>query len=266
MPARFGRTPGEVARLLVTACGLALVAGCVTNDSPAPTVTSSSASNGASSAAGVSPAASPETSGSPMPEPGPLAACEPIVNCPLLPGDQETDAVGSTILRFSLVSEWEAKVEPDAGMLQLRHAGDVPAFMTAFATTGAVFTNPCAYRPTAQIEPTVAGVVEWLNGHPELDVTAQEPATLGGLDGVRLEFKPMKSAPCPVTSIGPGVVMLFDLPGGGSYFIFEGDHVVAYVLEADDEVVLVTAEAIYNAGETFAGLQPILDSMEFRLE
>lgn len=238
------------AGLLVTACG----APREGTDSPVPS---------------IAPTPAPTMTPRPTPEPDPtLADCPPSFRCPILPGEHSTGVLGATTLTLTVESEWQAMVAPEARSLAMGHMGAPPAFLTAFVTTGEVFSDPCNLELTAQVPPTPDGILGWLAQHPELDVSEPQATVLGGLPGFRVEITAMKAEPCRGGGLDPTEVLLFSLPGGDYHQVFDQAYAVLFVLEAGSEVLIVSADASLQVDrfDLLRLVEPVFDSMIFTFQ
>jgi hypothetical protein len=97
-----------------------------------------------------------------------IGECEPGYSCTLSDGEHVTDALAGTELAFNLGEEWTAYVSPRGPLVTMHLHAPLPAWISAFVTTGEVFTDPCALEPTAEIGATADDVMQWLAGHPDL--------------------------------------------------------------------------------------------------
>lgn len=218
-------------------------------------------------AASATEPATPEATGrtsrsAPAAEPCPTGE---LCNGRIAPGEYTTDALGATVITLTLESEWDAEVRPDAGYVNLYHQGDVPAIIGFATMPDEVFTDPCDDRTTEPIGQSSAEVVEWLYRHPAMETGEPEHVTLAGATGLRIEITASKAEPCPAASgVQPDIILLWPLSEPGSAFVLvDGTTAIFYALHVGDELVVVSAETIFDPEEWRPVVQQVLDSMEF---
>lgn len=233
---------------------LLLVAGCgspVESATPTPIATQAPTAE-----------ATAEASSAPTPEPCPTGE---LCNGRMAPGEYTTDAVGATIVTLTLESEWDAEVRPDAGYVNLYHQGRVPAIIGLATMPDEVFADPCNDQTTEPIGRSPAEVAEWLSLHPAMEAGEPEPVTLSGASGVRIEIAARKAEPCPASSqIAPDIILLWPLSEPDTAFVLiDGTTAIFYVLERGDELLVVTAETIFDPREWRPVVEPVLESMDF---
>lgn len=115
----------------------------------------------------------------------------------------------------------------------------------------------------------VADWVQFLTNHPGLVTTASDPVTVGGSQGVRVDFARADSwtALCP-GSVGPAVVTILrgaDTQRPGVQWT-DNQQESFWVLDVAGETVLVIVESGPGAQHAadVANAQPIIDSFVFR--
>lgn len=183
----------------------------------------------------------------------------------MAPGEYTTDAVGATIVTLTLESDWDAEVSPDAGFVNLYHQGGVPAIIGLATMPDKVFADPCDDQTRVPIGRSAAEVIQWLEGHPAMETGEPEPVTLPGASGLRIEVAARKAEPCSASSqIQPDIILLWPLSQPDTAFVLiDGTTAIFYVLERGDELLVVTAETIFDPSEWRPVVEPVLESMEF---
>jgi hypothetical protein len=191
-----------------------------------------------------------------------LEDCRPSFPCRVALGENAI-VLGRTTISLTLEQRFTAFISGVAPSVFLHMDGPVPGAIAMFITTGEVFADPCAPEPTIQLEPTAQAVAEWLATHPELGAQGVAEASLGGLEGYRVELRPTKPEPCPAGSPDPAEVLLFAL-GEDFFALYDEQLAVAYVLDAGDELLVVVAEGS-DRSAAFE-LEPVVESMEFTVD
>lgn len=224
----------------------------------------------ASPAANASPAESPSEAPTaaatgrtprttPPPEPCPSGElCHGLTNA----GEYTTDAIDGTKITLMLQSTWDADVHPEVRYLNLYHQGDVPAIIGIATFSGEVFTDACDDQTTIEIDPTPQGLIDWLGQHPAIDLGELEEATLGEATGLRVELTANKAEPCAAsTGVAPDVILLWPLSDDSVFLMGDGTTAILYALELEDELMVVTAETIFDPVEWRPVVEPVLDSI-----
>ena len=134
-----------------------------------------------------------------------------------------------------------------------------PALISAFTTTGEVFTDPCSLEETTTLEPTVDTVVEWLVDHPHLGAGDPEAVTVGGLAGQWVSLEPTEPG-CSGTQLDPIEVPLFRL-ADDLHSAVGGLVTTLFVLEAGDEILILSASAP-EGGSGMRQVETIFDSID----
>ena len=116
--------------------------------------------------------------------------------------------------------------------------------------------------------PTAADdLVAWLQKHPYLKTDDPQPATIGGVEGVRLDAV---VASVPPTECGGNCLGLFTASDGGlegyDWVVYEKEKLRFIVLEdVGGERVTIVAEAPAEEFEEFVPkAQRVLDSVEWK--
>ena len=86
-----------------------------------------------------------------------------------------------------------------------------------------------ASETSSELSDPPADYVAWFNENALVDVLSTEPATIGGLEGTRLEIKNDSYD-----------FALYKLSDGSDYELNLSDHVYTYVLDADGTQIIVT--------------------------
>ncbi len=241
--------------LLVVSIGLiGLLAACATpGDSAAPSESAAEAATAEPSAR--TPRSAPAVEACPSGE---------LCNARMQPGEYSTDAVGATTLSLTLTSEWDADVHPEVDYVNLYHQGTVPAIIGVAIMADEVFPDPCDDQTTQPIERTPQALMDWLAQHPAMELGEPEEATLGEATGLRVELTATKPEPCPSTSpVAPDLILLWPLSDLGVFLLVDETTAILYALQIGDELVVVTAETIYDPVDWRPVVQEVLDSMEF---
>ena len=140
-----------------------------------------------------------------------------------------------------------------------------------------IYLNPRAAQPAGgESEPGVGTTVDelaaWLAANPMVEAEAPRPASLGGLEGLRIELRGSpdlltRSEACEEPGIPCASVFRVDIGSGPAEMgLLFGDVVSLYLLERGEDVVLVSVERIHGApSEGFVeGVAPVLESLDFR--
>jgi hypothetical protein len=115
----------------------------------------------------------------------------------------------------------------------------------------AIASQDCSdEKATESVEPGVGSsvreLVSWLDGAPSLDVSEPVPATVGGLNGMRLDLQldPGWKQTCFYsgrTPVAPLIINKADV-GGYNWAMLPGMSLRWYVLDSDDGVLVVDIE------------------------
>ena len=133
--------------------------------------------------------------------------------------------------------------------------------MLAFVNTEQVF-NPSKVRELDRM-PAPEDLVAWLRRHPYLQTDEPQPATVGGVEGLRLDAV---VASVPATECGGNCLGLFtDTAATYDWVVFEEEKVRFIVLEdVGGERVTIAVEAPAADFEEFLPkAQQVIDTVEW---
>lgn len=257
---------------LVVLATIALV-GCGTTGS-------SGTSPGTATATAKTAASGPSTAPSeavatkrPTPTPRPMAVprptdlstdgtCEEGHTCLGLlgPGEHQEDVFQPHFAFSTAKDGWENMAQtPGSFDLQwLEHPGDVIMFLRA----------PRATKPDGTMdnigETTVESLGSWLASNPDVQATAAEPVTIGGLEGTAMEvtLSPTANHPggdCP-TQTCIGLLKGTDrATWAWDWGLANGERIRIYLLDGGDDVVLVAVDSL--DGTTFDAITEEADAI-----
>ena len=147
--------------------------------------------------------------------------------------------------------------EMDTGCFFAMHTGELG---------GILFIRPAfTYKPgTLELEKGPADLVRWVTSHPNLEITEQGPATLGGVEGTRMKValrKPPKEGPSFCEK--PCVAIAGNMPDS-VYVIEAGYPAIWTLLEVDGVPLIVSVEApAQNLKELSGFATRLLKTLEF---
>jgi len=258
-----GRIPMTYARARTWALvmPICLLAACGPAADASPTQLAAQASE--------QPATSPEPSARPTDAPSDPGLPQEPIPCPdgvlcqgrIGPGDYAA-VVGLAGVKFAVQSEWDADVHPEAGFVSLFNAGDVPAIVGVSDMAGDVFSDPCDDQTTQSLERTPQAMVDWLAGHPSVEMSEPEPVTLGEAVGLRVELTTTKAEPCAASTGITEEILLWPQGPGGVFLTVDGTTAIFYVVTIGEQLVVVSAETIGEVEPWRALVEPVLESIE----
>ena len=178
----------------------------------------------------------------------------------LRPGEYVTDEF-KPAFSFQVVSaDWEIGGEELRDVLDMTHGSSVLAFFNAEK----VF-DPSKTRELVKLvsEPAPEDMVAWLRTHPYLETEQPEPATIGGVKGVRLDAV---VAGVPASECGVACLGLFRESDGTEWVVYEGEKIRFIVLEdIEGETVTIVVEAsAANFEEFLPEAQKVLVTVEWQ--
>jgi hypothetical protein len=219
----------------------------------------------------ASPTPSPKPTPSPMPAPSATAAAacsDPAFQCSgVLAAGAHASAIFQPALAFEVPSGWTNTLDRDRAFT-LRPPNGVFTFQVLSQVAIPEQDGTCSAVRKEAAGNDVTDWITFLTTHPGLEASAPEPVSVGGHDGMRVQFQVASGwrATCP-GSLGPAVVLVTDTGNPPSRVLWVDDQVSSFmILDVAGTTVILrieSAPSIVANDFDVRTAQPVVDSFVF---